>query len=584
VTLLPTERSIQADASGVSSALYLQDTFKPRTNLSISLGLRFDRETTDTDGYSQFDPRVEAASQDRLLAFTGVERGGNDLNLGNADGIQSAGITSDPIFQELNQANYIATVGALTDALQRAALSRLTRHRSGIGFTLNHLGSLFPDIVDANGALNEELLASLSVRFQTPQTFRITNNNLSPRLAVSWDPWADGRTKLFATWGRYYDKLFLSTIVGENDPERIARYYLQDEDGLDVTFGPGLAGRPASVKSATPNNNIGTLIAKAPPSITQVDRTLRTPYNDELTIGFEREIAPEMALSVRYINRKFRDQLQDIDINHELRFDSMTGEPVDIIGGLKEGAEEVIPTRRIPDGRPDLYIENLFFNQVLRIGNFNQGQYEAIEVELRKRLSRSWQLQGSYTYSRAEGDAEDFQSRLGNDPSTVESEYGYLDFDQRHVVKLNMTAFLPGDWQLGATASWSSGLPYSVATRFFALDNVNYEQFRTAYGFASTEGGSLHFQPLRRNTERNDAVYDFIIRAKKSFVLGRTSAAIFLEVFNLLNSDDLRIYTYEPDLAGGSVAGNKTVAADRLQLDAERRFGRRWQVGFQFDF
>jgi hypothetical protein len=166
----------------------------------------------------------------------------------------------------------------------------------------------------------------------------------------------------------------------------------------------------------------------------------------------------------------------------------------------------------------------------------------------------------------------------------VESEYGYLDFDQRHVVKLNMTAFLPGDWQLGATASWSSGLPYSVATRFFALDNVNYEQFRTAYGFASTEGGSLHFQPLRRNTERNDAVYDFIIRAKKSFVLGRTSAAIFLEVFNLLNSDDLRIYTYEPDLAGGSVAGNKTVAADRLQLDAERRFGRRWQVGFQFDF
>ena len=66
-------------------------------------------------------------------------------------------------------------------------------------------------------------------------------------------------------------------------------------------------------------------------------------------------------------------------------------------------------------------------------------------------------MQGSYTYSRANGAAEDFQSRLGNDPSTVESEFGPLDFDQRHVVKLNATTFLPHDWQLGFSASWSSG-------------------------------------------------------------------------------------------------------------------------------
>jgi hypothetical protein len=289
-------------------------------------------------------------------------------------------------------------------------------------------------------------------------------------------------------------------------------------------------------------------------------------------------------MSVRYIDRKFRDQLQDIDINHEQRFDPLTGKPVDVLGGLKVAANEVIPTQRVPDGRPDLYINNIFFNQVLRIGNFNETRYKAIEVELRKRLSRSWQLQGSYTYSRAQGDAEDFQSRLGNDPSTVESEFGYLDFDQRHVVKLNATTFLPGDWQLGATASWSSGLPYSIANRFFAVDNVNYEQFRTVYGFASREGGTLHFEPLQRNTERNDSVYDFNLRVKKGFVLGRTSAAVFLEVYNVLNSDDLRIFTFEPDQGGDSVTGNKTIAADRLQLDAERRFGRRFQVGFQFNF
>jgi hypothetical protein len=55
-------------------------------------------------------------------------------------------------------------------------------------------------------------------------------------------------------------------------------------------------------------------------------------------------------------------------------------------------------------------------------------------------------------------------------------------------------------------------------------------------------------------------------------------------VYNVLNSDDLRIFTFEPDQGGDSVTGNKTIAADRLQLDAERRFGRRFQVGFQFNF
>ncbi|OLC56151.1 MAG: hypothetical protein AUH92_00700 [Acidobacteria bacterium 13_1_40CM_4_69_4] len=61
------------------------------------------------------------------------------------------------------------------------------------------------------------------------------------------------------------------------------------------------------------------------------------------------------------------------------------------------------------DGLPDLYIQNFFFNQILRVGNFNYARYRAIEAELRKRLS----------------------------PSTTEFEFGYRDYDQRHVVKLN---------------------------------------------------------------------------------------------------------------------------------------------------
>jgi hypothetical protein len=294
------------------------------------------------------------------------------------------------------------------------------------------------------------------------------------------------------------------------------------------------------------------------------------------------EIAPELALSVSYISRRYRDQLQDIDVNHTLRFNPETGEPFDLFGQIKV---LIGNTRRpVPDGRPDLFLLNPFFNQVLRVGNSNEARYRAIEVALRKRLSRRWQMQGSYTYSRAVGAAEDFQSRLGNDPSTVESEFGYLDYDQRHVVKVFATTYLPHDWQAGASATWASGLPYSIVSRFFALDNEGYQQFRTRFGTTVVDPVTgPRFERAGRNSQRNESTLDLNLNLRKSFVLGRTAAAAFVEIFNVLNTDDLRVFTYEPN-KGEFKPGDGILLASPLQLDAERRFGRRFQIGLQIEF
>jgi len=335
-------------------------------------------------------------------------------------------------------------------------------------------------------------------------------------------------------------------------------------------------------QGATPDHYIGNLLSQSAPSTTQVDRGLRTPFSDELTVGFQREIAPELALSVSYISRRFRDQLQDIDVNHTLRFDPVTGQPLDLFGQVQIATGG---TRApVPDGRPDLYILNPFFNQVLRIGNFNAARYSAIETQLTRRLSRRWQMQGSYTYSRAVGSAEDFESRLGNDPSTIESEFGYLEYDQRHVVKVNAMAFLPRDWQVGSSMTWASGLPYSIISRFFALDNDGYQQFRTRYGYTVADPVvGPKFVQLRRNSQRNAATLDVNVSLKRSFVIGRTASAASLEIFNLLNRDDLHIFTYEPN-KGSFTSIDLAQSLGPLQIDGERRFGRRFQFGLQFAF
>ena len=57
------------------------------------------------------------------------------------------------------------------------------------------------------------------------EPIEITNDNLAPRLSVSWDPWANNKTKLFAFWGRYYGTLHLASIVPELGPDPQSSVY-----------------------------------------------------------------------------------------------------------------------------------------------------------------------------------------------------------------------------------------------------------------------------------------------------------------------------------------------------------------------
>ena len=579
--ILPTTAEADQSADSLSGGVYVQDTWKPIPTVSLSLGVRFDREAMTSSGYTYFDPESERAHSDRLLGLAGHEAGLDDLTAGNNDGLANLGIKDDPIF--FGRADASAIAAPIRNALQRAANATFTVHRDSARFSQTQLNAFFPGLL-RDGRIDPATAEAYGLKMQQPESFRITNNNLAPRLGASWDPQGDGRTKVFGAWGRYYDRLFLSTIVGEQGLEEIQRYYVLDRDAIDpVTT---MDGR---VVDAIPNHQYGQRLATSPPSITQVNRNLKTPHCDEWILGFEREIAPETAVSIRAVQRRYHDQLQDVDVNHETRIDRVTGEPSDhygIIAEVVSSDDSTIPpvVVRAADGRPDLFLRNYFYNQVLRVGNTNSSAYNAFEVELRRRLARRWQMQSSYTYSRARGAAEDFQSRLGNDPSTVESEYGYLDFDQRHVVKLNASFYLPGDWQLGIASQWASGLPYSTVSRFFAFDNIDYQQFRTLYGFTEFDGENLKFRTVPRNSDRNGSTLNIDTSARKNFVWGRTTWGVSLEVFNILNRDELRVYTFEPSRTIGFDAGSATLVSSPLQLDAERRFGRRFQLGFQFTF
>ena len=113
-------------------------------------------------------------------------------------------------------------------------------------------------------------------------------------------------------------------------------------------------------------------------------------------------------------------------------------------------------------------------NSVLYEASTNSN-YNALQVQAKKVLSKGLQFTASYTYSHSLDD----QSGLGlfftgNNPQNLKSNYASSDFDQTHVFLINFSYNLPSPvkgealgkivngWTLSGQVAAQSGQPYSV--------------------------------------------------------------------------------------------------------------------------
>ncbi|HXV77379.1 MAG TPA: TonB-dependent receptor [Candidatus Polarisedimenticolaceae bacterium] len=542
------------NAKGVNWGFYAEDQFKPAQNLTVTLGVRIDREEIRSNGKVPIDPEAEFQN------YLGLVEAGDPVN---------AHARSFTAYEDPRE--FVRTLA------------------SQLGIDFNTLwGSL------SNASTQSEFWPTSRANGNVD----VVNTNPAPRLALSWDPWSNGKTKVFATAGRYYDKIFLGVPLIELNPPTTN---LNFESFIDPNNGRRVVQLNEAVKAAV---NVNT-----------VDRDLETPYNDEWTLGFEREIATETSLRVTYVNRRFRNQLQDLDLNHapgdygrdcnprgeptfvvpvqpadpgydpryapgdgvyddcvgRIEFDRIQSEVVGGNGGAQQ--DEAIGTLEFPDGFADLYGLNPGWGDMYLVGNLNRIDYEGLTIELIRRQYRSWEMTGSYTLSEAFGDGEDFQQNLGDDRSTIEDEQGYQAYDRRHAVKVAATSITPWGFRLGANLTWQSGLPYSLLTR-----QVSFDAAAPPHGTLAPVGVRRQrttYDTGQRNDQRNDSFWNLDLKLTKEMNVGRKlNMQLSAEIFNALADDTYTIY--DPiNQVGEQVNGVNT---------AFRRFGRRWQLGVRFSF
>ena len=348
-------------------------------------------------------------------------------------------------------------------------------------------------------------------------------------------------------------------------------------------------------------------------NVTTVDHDLRTPYQDELLLSFERELWAETSLRLSYLRRQYQDQLQDIDLNRLHGDDGrcrratsldprtvaqpvMPGDPDydpalapgdglidDCVGAVlvssltpsRPGPERSDRTSlcRVRTGSRTSTCQTPGWGDIMEVGNYNSSDYEGFVVELIRRQYRSWEMQASYTWSKSVGDGEDYLQQFGNDSSLLEDERGYQSDDRRHFVKVNAATITPWGFRLGAALSWRSGLPYSVLLRRQSADAVPPDLLRL--GLFDASRTREQYVSHRRNDQRNLSFWNVDVKATREMILSRGLNLQFsVEVFNLL---DDRTYTIYNDFLGIGREVNGTP-------QAYRRWGRSLQLGFRAAF
>lgn len=135
-------------------------------------------------------------------------------------------------------------------------------------------------------------------------------DNWAPRLGVSIDPIGDGKTKLFANFGRYNYQLPLDAAVRQLSSELdLSNLYLIPEingntfnviaDSAHVLNNTGTTGLFGGVSTFTGGGGGG------------FGAGTRMSYEDEFVFGVEREYKG-MALSARYIDRRLKRIIEDV--------------------------------------------------------------------------------------------------------------------------------------------------------------------------------------------------------------------------------------------------------------------------------
>lgn len=333
-------------------------------------------------------------------------------------------------------------------------------------------------------------------------------DKLAPRFGFSWDPRGRGDTRLYGSWGRYFDVTKYELARLSFGSERRVRYVyaLNSYDWLGVDCQVAV-NDPARPPDCGPGIDFVTAVNLRNPSNDAIDPGLRPTESREWQIGVEQRLGRVSRLSARYLHKELVRVIEDIGAYVE-----GVGE-VYVIGNPGEGVSR-FAVAGVPLPRP-------------------RRDYDAVELTFERRLEGSWSLLANYTWSRLYGNFpglassdengraapnvlrayDGWFSLFGEDGRPV---YGPLGTDRPHQLKLAATWRAPFGTTVGIFQYVGSGTPRtSVAFRY-----------------------QVPFYPYGRgDLGRNPTLTQTDLRLAHGLPVGRATLELAVTVLNLFDED-----------------------------------------------
>ncbi len=323
----------------------------------------------------------------------------------------------------------------------------------------------------------------------------------APRAGVIWDPTSDHRTKVFASYGRFYEEIPMDLVIRSFSYERQPRI---------INYSP-TDHRPdpdAESDLGTPSAILGGFTEPSDPNI-------HGQYLTEFVVGGEREVMTDVAVGIKGVYRDYGNVIEDFLCQDDGTY--CIGNPGK---GIMRQVFGLDYTTLYDAPRP------------VRI-------YRGVQLDVTKRFSNNWQAIASYIYSKIEGNYDGeyspFTQTTINDPN-ISAAYDYYDFftdgrnlskitnrgplsnDRRHQFKVSGVYLTPWRLSIGLAAYYRTGTPL------------------TRYGYSDAYGRYEFFLTERGAEGRTPANYEADLHLGYPIALGPVTVNLLVDVFNVLNA------------------------------------------------
>jgi hypothetical protein len=476
-------------------------------------------------------------------------------------------------------------------------------------------------------------------------------NNFSPRVGVAYAPhWfgEPGATRIRVGYGHFNDQV-LGAVVSQSRNAFPTFLTVNTAGGFGnllfpfvplsllnpsdpnlglVQFGTlNLLDPNTSLAQHISNINLlasagGLLAGASGVEATLPARQQKAPEAHQYALSFEQRFGRDTFLSVSYVGTQARNLPRfstpnlgtnavtlvrnlDIELQGPLRFQpqffGIAIQPGTRIE-RRQGGPAGVPGPTFVGGRPVPGVGGIQFFETN-----GSSRYDALQLELRGRLSTSLQYRLGYTLSKSVDDVSDVfdlagSSALPQNSLTFAGERARSNFDATHRFAYHAVYDFPrfsnaaarvifNNLQVAGTGQFQTGQPFTVNSIFDVnLDGNLTDRLNTLAGIAATGNGQ---QPLRltttdlaslrapvgqdgqvgRNTFRAGNYLDMNAAFIKSFHFGETKGLVFrTEIFNFINRANFGIPVRYLEAVGFGRATSTVTPGRRVQFQLKFSF------------